>query len=360
MSGTRWWPAGLGMVALVMSVSAAPLDAQRVEGLVFDEEGGGPIAQATVTAEDGTQEVKRAVTDHLGRFTMDLPPGKELVLHASHPEYETSEPLRIDVAEDQVRSVMISLQAIPRTQVSEGARTATDRTAFLYGIVVDDQGRPIPNVEVTVEGPGTRTTSTGANSRFALPEVNPGATSVRFEHLSYATTETEVELAPGMDYEIRARMDVEPLEIEGVEVVARSKTVARRLVPVLQRVDTDHGNAHFFTERDFQRRGHPQVGQLLYGLPSTTVRNSGFRRWSVTFRRRCTPAIYLDGVRVVDGVPDRRPGSEDLSGISEFLTLPTSEVAIVEIYPSPSGLPPEFNDPGTMCAIGIWTRRGGE
>ena len=34
-------------------------------------------------------------------------------------------------------------------------------------------------------------------------------------------------------------------------------------------------------------------------------------------------------------------------------------VEIVEVYPGPASLPPEYNDPGTKCAIGIWTKRGG-
>jgi len=51
--------------------------------------------------------------------------------------------------------------------------------------------------------------------------------------------------------------------------------------------------------------------------------------------------------------------SDDTAGLSEMMGLPTLDVAVIEVYPGASSLPPEFNDPGTMCAIGIWTKRGG-
>jgi hypothetical protein len=65
----------------------------------------------------------------------------------------------------------------------------------------------------------------------------------------------------------------------------------------------------------------------------------------------CVPTLYLDGMSV------SRHG--DPASLSEFLTLSTLDVAVIEVYPGAASLPAEFNDPGTMCAIGIWTRRGG-
>ncbi len=37
--------------------------------------------------------------------------------------------------------------------------------------------------------------------------------------------------------------------------------------------------------------------------------------------------------------------------------MSTMDVAVIEVYPGAASLPPEFNDPGSMCAIGIWTKR---
>ena len=152
------------------------------------------------------------------------------------------------------------------------------------------------------------------------------------------------------------RSQKEAAEIPGIEVSAVSRMVARRLQPVYDRMNRAV-TAHFRTEKDFVARGHPSVGSMLRGLPRVKVQNRGMS-WLVTMGgavtltgQPCVPTLYLDGMRV------SRHG--DPASLSEFLTLSTLDVAVIEVYPGAASLPAEFNDPGTMCAIGIWTRRGG-
>jgi hypothetical protein len=163
-------------------------------------------------------------------------------------------------------------------------------------------------------------------------------------------------MEPGIAYELAVPMEPEPLEIPGIEVTATARAIARRLEPVYARMDRAV-HAHFRTEEDFASRGMPPVGAMIRGLPSIRVRSAGIN-WLVEMRgavtldgQPCVPAVYLDGVRV--------SASDDRAGLSEFMAMPTFDVAIIEVYPGASSLPPEFNDPGTMCAIGIWTKRGG-
>ena len=85
---------------------------------------------------------------------------------------------------------------------------------------------------------------------------------------------------------------------------------------------------------------------MLQGLPGVDIRSWG-RFWNVKFRGGCLPTIFVDGIRV------------DRGGASDFLNMSTIDVEIIEAYKGPATLPPEYNDPGTFCAIGIWTKRGG-
>ena len=62
----------------------------------------------------------------------------------------------------------------------------------------------------------------------------------------------------------------------------------------------------------------------------------------------CAPEIWLDGIRVV------RAGGDP----SEFMSMNTIEVEVIELFPSPSSIPPEYSTSG-LCAVGIWTKRGG-
>ena len=88
------------------------------------------------------------------------------------------------------------------------------------------------------------------------------------------------------------------------------------------------------------------MAAMLQELPSTRIRNRGLT-WSIELRGGCTPTIFVDGVRVGRG------------GVSEFLNMSTISVEIIEVFPGAASLPAEYNDPGTFCAIGIWTKRGG-
>ncbi|NNM03735.1 MAG: TonB-dependent receptor [Gemmatimonadetes bacterium] len=228
--------------------------------------------------------------------------------------------------------------------------------ADIFGQVVEyGTGQPVTNVEVQIEGQG-KTAITDANGRFFIRNaIGPEAT-VRFQHLSYAPREAFLEMEPGIAYELEVQMEPEPLEIPGIVVSTTPRPVARRLEPVFARMDRVV-TAYFRTKEDFEQRGYPPVGAMVRGLPSVRVRNAGMR-WIVEMRgamtldgQRCRPVVYLDGMRV--------SSSDDEASLSEMMAMPTFDVAVIEVYPGAASLPPEFNDPGTMCAIGIWTARGG-
>ncbi len=333
---------------------------QAIQGMVFDEASGRPLTGASVEVRaSGRDEAVRGVTDALGRFRMALPDTGTFVVKASHSGYWGSAPEQVTLGPGQGATVMLALRSLRPDPVRVAARRSEDGgyTVDIYGQVLEnDGGRPIQNAEVLVTGrPGSVTT--GSNGRFAIRDVEPGAMLLTFQHLSYAPRETHLDLEPGMAYEMAVRMEIDPVEIPGIVVSTVSRLVARRLEPVYARMNRAV-TAHFRTKKDFVGRGHPPVGSMLRGLPRVRVQNRGMS-WSVTMGGavtltggRCVPTIYLDGMRV------SRPG--DPASLSEFLAMSTFDVAVIEVYPGAASLPAEFNDPGTMCAIGIWTRRGGD
>ena len=200
---------------------------------------------------------------------------------------------------------------------------------------------------------------TGSNGRFFIRDLPPGPARVYVQHLSYQPRETHIDLEEGVAYEVAFRLDPDPFELPGVEVKAMSRRIARRLAPVYDRIDRST-TAYFRTEKDFASRGHPPVGAMIQGLPRVRVAQRGGLMWSVTMGgsvlltgERCVPAIYLDGIRVSNPYED----TSALSSLSEFMAMSTMDVAVIEVYPGAASLPPEFNDPGSMCAIGIWTKR---
>jgi len=333
---------------------------QTVRGMVFVEASGLPVQGASVDVISSDFEVVvRGVTDVMGRFELALPDTGTFLVTASHAGYLASAPEAVELGPSQSATVMLAIHSLRTDSVRVEALASGNGgyTADIFGQVLENEGgRPIQNVEVRLIG-RPRTVTTGNNGRFAIREAEPGIARLYFQHLSYSPREILVDLESGLGYQVAVRMEVDPLEIPGIEVTAVSRTVARRLQPVFDRMDRAV-TAHFRTETDFVARGHPPVGSLLQGIPRVRVENRGLR-WSVTMTGAvtlngdpCVPSIYIDGVRVSH--------HGDPASLSEFLAMSTLDVAIIEVYPGAASLPPEFNDPGTMCAIGIWTRRGGD
>ena len=87
------------------------------------------------------------------------------------------------------------------------------------------------------------------------------------------------------------------------------------------------------------------------GLPSV-VRSVSDHGEDEVHAARIAPAVEPvgppGGGRVV------RSGED----VSEFLSLNTIEVEIIELFPSPSSIPPEYTT-SAFCAVGLWTKRGG-
>jgi hypothetical protein len=339
---------------------AGVLRAQTITGLVFERVSGRPIQGASVSVMDsGFQDlVPNLYADALGRFRVMLSEPGTFVVTARHDDYLASGPEVLMLEPGDSVTVLLQLDPIGPDSVTVEARSAEDGSsgADVYGIVVDnDSGRPVQAAEVMVVG--QRSVITGSNGRFFVKDLPPGPARVYVQHLSFQPRETHIALEPGIAYEVEFRLDPDPLELPGVEVTAMSRQIARRLEPVFDRMGRAVA-ADFRTEKDFEQRGHPPVGAMIRGMPGVRVDQRGLQ-WRINMRgavllngQPCVPSVYLDGIRVSN--------SEDPSSLSEFMAMSTYDVAVIEIYRGAASLPPEFNDPGTMCAIGIWTKRGGD
>ena len=334
--------------------------AQTVKGLVFDDDTRMPLGGASVNILAANfEELVRGQSDALGRFEYVLPDTGTFLVAASMGGYAASAPEVVILGLGEEVTVMLPLWSLdPEPAGVEVRPSSTGGSGVdLFGQVVEYKtGRPIENAEVGVVGQALADV-TDSNGRFFIRDAPAASERLYIQHLSYAPREAQLEMSPGVAYELVVRMEPEPLEIPGIEVSATSKITARRLEPVFARMDRAV-TAHFRTEKDFEVRGHPPVGSMIQGLPRVRVQNRG-PMWAVYMGgamrldgRACVPVVYLDGMKVSN--------PEDPTSLSEFLNMSTFDVAVIEVYPGAASLPPEFNDPGAMCAIGIWTKRGGD
>ena len=341
--------AAIGLAVLAVLGSVRDGSAQTIRGMVYDETSGRALGGTSVRIflVDLTP-VLDVQADARGAYTVDVESAGRYVVVASRTGYATSPPEVVDIKEDETLNLLLNLRSLlsDRPDFTVSQAEIEGRAGFIYGQVVQHvDGSPVEQAEVHLTSL-SKSVLTNQSGRFRFEEVDHGPTVIRVNHLSFEPQEHLVDVEAGVAYQVTVRMDVDPIEVAGIEVVARSRFVARRLIPVYERMDRK-AFGFFSTTQDFVKRGNPSVAAMLQELPSTRVRSGRGLTWSIQLRGGCTPTIFVDGVRVGRG------------GVSEFLNMSTISVEIIEVFPGAASLPPEYNDPGTFCAIGIWTKRGG-
>ena len=227
------------------------------------------------------------------------------------------------------------------------------------GVVLDeDTGAPVSAALVLlVDSAGSAVASdeTDAAGVFRIPIRDPGAYSVRAEHLGYTA-------ATSLGFEVEG----DPL----VEVEFQLSTRAIELPPVHVRIDGR--SAHLIRAGFYERQGLAMgrfisgdeirerdpfvLTDLLRMEPSVQhLWDPANSRWTVIFRGAarmsfstttpCYPLVVLDGTRL--------SGSVALDDLAH-----PADVAAIELYPSGNGAPPQFSGLGAPCGIIVlWTRR---
>ncbi|MFY9551820.1 MAG: carboxypeptidase-like regulatory domain-containing protein, partial [Thermoanaerobaculia bacterium] len=82
-------------------------------------------------------------------------------------------------------------------------------TGNLYGTVVDEQGRPLPNVTTTLAGPGaSRAATSDTKGDFHFLNLSPGAYGVTLEHAGFETVRRAVAVLLGKNAVFSVTMPV--------------------------------------------------------------------------------------------------------------------------------------------------------
>ena len=351
----RKWAVALLVAACAGSLTTGA-SAQNVRGFIFSEASSGPLEGVLVRlmTPDMSQQLDSATTDLLGRFSFRASgPAEYVAIAELEGHLAAPQPFEVSALPLAIVSVTISMVAQNESQAGDGDAGSEIRNARIRGKVVDgDSGDGVEGVLVVELATGGQAL-TRFDGRFDLGDVPPGIARVRTEMIGYAERDWAVEVEPGSDYEAIIPIHQEAIQLAGIDVTVRSRAVARRLEPVFERMERSLGG-RFLTATDFKRRGYQTVGATIQGLPSVAARQAGLR-WVVRFRRGvtnfeagCDPEVWIDGIRAAKS----GAYADDLFAIN------TSELEIIEIYPSSVSIPPEYGA-GAMCAIGIWTKRGG-
>lgn len=349
----------LVMLVVLPMCALAQESPDTVSGVVFDEITGNPVSDAVITLidfDEGTT-IATVVSDEGGRFILHLTPG-HYWLSASHQGFAGSPPREVlwDQDSESVFGLLLNLRTLDQEVLSVHAQAdaSVDGASVLGRIMDQDSGEPVIGAEVELGTSGLKTT-TDRNGVFSFPDVPPGREVLRVVHFAYGEQARMLELGPGMAYQVDGRLSPDPIELEGIEVVATSRTWFQRMDGLRWRMERGWRSDYVLAD-DLERRGYPPLADALREVPGVRVRGSGLRR-TITISRCASPANNGEPVIYLDGVKVHRPGrGEPMHVLWEVASM---DLEAIEVYKGAASVPAEFSGSDAACgAVVIWTKRG--
>lgn len=317
-----------------------------------------------------------------GRFRMEpVSPGVHRLL-VVHPEFGTDS-TRATVAAGTTTGLTLRygaggelestlhLGGLPDYDASGAEGEAEVGRSRIVGALIDrETSEPIPAASVRMPDLGRQARSSD-DGRFVLDSLPSGTYTLRIDHVRYGQQTAEVRVPDNRTVEARLRLapeaiEVEPLEVE-VNVDVRSPGLTSAGYYQRRNWGRKTGYGYFLEADELNRRGNrlsnaigsiPRVEVGQFGAQMSSASNVPYFPRHRDFSGQCLPAIYMDGQKLVGSGPAQEVlasfGPRGINGLANL-----SEVAAVEIYPSPSATAGDFQGADSSCGvIVIWTKRG--
>jgi outer membrane cobalamin receptor len=158
--------------------------------------------------------------------------------------------------------------------------------------------------------------------------------------LGYREVRDTLPVGPGADLDLSLSMSVSPIRLDPIVVVSDRKDLG--IMGDFERRRRVRSGT-FFDRDDIEARNPYRFSDLLRMVPGARVVSRGLSGNTVRLRGNCTPALWVDGVRLMT-----IEGMDDL--------LPTMDIEAVEVYHGVS-LPVQFGS-NPCGGILVWTRIG--
>ncbi len=218
----------------------------------------------------------------------------------------------------------------------------------LTGSAISVSGEWVVGAQVRVIGSANRPAVTGEDGTFELFVLGDTVPRIVLRRIGFRPETVVVHLpqpaAPALVVRLtRAIQMVRPVVVNAVS--GETKT----MVGAIRERQRTGGNGHFVYRDDFMKSNPSRFSDILRRVPGVSMARTQRNFTEVRLRNnRCAPLFWLDGQALL-GIPF----DPDL--------LPPGTVEAIEVYSSPSLVPPQFQGPpyAQGCgAIVIWTRRG--
>jgi hypothetical protein len=311
---------------------------------------GTPAAAASILVS-WTGGSRSSIADDSGAYLVcEIPVGEPLGVIAS-AAWGMGQSIEISLPRAETYEMDLDVPSRPAAEAREG-------TSGIRGVVVDaTTGETVSGARVRDRGAG-REALTGAAGAFRIDRLPGGTADLEVEHIGYGVQYATVELSAGASEVVRLALSPRALDMPPIEVVVQGQRLhALEVRGFYERRSWGErtGTAAFFEKSDIERRRPRRISQLIEEVPGVTIdcrgTSSQSRDCDVVIRKNgfCQRAdVFIDGMHVVSS----EKGFHDPL---DAYVLP-SEVAAVEVYTGPAGLPAEFSGSTGQCGtVVIWT-----
>ena len=212
----------------------------------------------------------------------------------------------------------------------------------LAGTVIDQQGKPIPEVQLSLLHGSSiiDVTQSNASGRFEFREVTPAALAVIAQRIGYRQRTIQVNVG-----NTTAQQSVEidlvaiPVDLEAVVVEDSKGRIAEF---------NEHRKASkfgkFYDQNEIRKKSPRYLSELFRSVPGARL-SPNPSGGSYLLLRGCKPKIWIDGVLA------------QYAEIDDIIS--PSEIAGIEIYSSMAGVPAQYMDrENRACgSVIIWSRQ---
>ena len=328
---------------------AAQEHSATLKGVVFDATTGYALSGVAVYLNQNPQA---ALTDSLGEYSLA---GLSIGNYTLTLAKRGFGPQVISFAVTESHRDTVEIGSLP-LQPTEAV------TAAISGSVLDSRtGQPVIAVGVSVNGDFAAFSSERGFTTGRL-EVLPGLNTLEFKRIGYEPfTASLWAVRNHTDLDLAVTLDPLPVQIQTVVVEADQTTnVHGVLREFYQR--RQWGLGHYFTQQDIEQQHPFLISDMLRLIPGVVVRSGmyGGNRVEAIGNRGITVSPFTEGcgsMRLfIDGQFIETNSSFAPSEELDLLVQPEN-VAAIEVYPRPTGIPVQYNNRGSMCGvILVWTR----
>jgi hypothetical protein len=204
-----------------------------------------------------------------------------------------------------------------------------------------------------------------------------GVHSFAIRHVAYEPVDFSVEFTADTAISITIPLELRGYALQAIEINdSVLGEYARKLRGVgfderLGQAERSAVDATFITPLEMQRRRAVRLSHLLEGQRSIKIRFMGITAIAYGRDGQCVMSVWVDGQEMRNIFPT---GSNQGSGAGSIIRtaaprsnpasfpgldlIDPNDIAAIEIYPSASGTPPQFqNLTGNCGAIVIWTKQ---